>query len=91
MSDRSYARLRRFPAVARLTIGNFTRVLAGSRHDAKRFLGLGLPPERLEVTGNLKLDGQKLALTAKQGNSRPLPGQVATSRQASGQQPKPKA
>jgi 3-deoxy-D-manno-octulosonic-acid transferase len=56
LSDRSFARLRAFPAVARFVIGGITRLLAGSAQDAARFRDLGFPPERMTVTGNIKLD-----------------------------------
>ncbi|MGH7996666.1 MAG: 3-deoxy-D-manno-octulosonic acid transferase [Opitutaceae bacterium] len=56
LSDRSFRRLRRFPFAARLALDGLTRVLAASRLDGARFRALGVPPERLSVTGNLKLD-----------------------------------
>ncbi len=56
VSDRSFARLRRFPAVARLAFGGFTRVLCGSETDRARVLACGVPAERAVTTGNLKLD-----------------------------------
>lgn len=56
VSDRSFARLRRFPAVARLAFGGFTRVLCGSEQDRERVVACGLPAERAVTTGNLKLD-----------------------------------
>ena len=56
VSDRSFARLRRFPAVARLAFGGFTRVLCGSEQDRERVVACGVPAERAVTTGNLKLD-----------------------------------
>ena len=60
ISDRSFARLRfcrRWaPAVPRLLLADITRVLACSSQDAERFRELGFPAERLQVTGNIKLD-----------------------------------
>lgn len=58
MSDRSYVRLKRFPAAARLVLGGVTRLLPGSAEDAARFRELGLPPDRILTTGNIKLDVQ---------------------------------
>jgi 3-deoxy-D-manno-octulosonic-acid transferase len=58
MSDRSYARLKRFSPVARLVLGGVTRLLPGSAEDATRFRELGLSPDRILTTGNIKLDVQ---------------------------------
>lgn len=56
ISDRSFDRLRRFPPVARFVMGGITRLLAGSAEDAERFRMLGVPAERVSVSGNIKLD-----------------------------------
>ncbi|MDB6167685.1 MAG: Three-deoxy-D-manno-octulosonic-acid transferase domain protein [Verrucomicrobia bacterium] len=56
LSDRSFSRMRRFPAASRLMLDGITRLLTGSNHDAERFRELGYPPARLTNTGNLKLD-----------------------------------
>ena len=60
ISDRSFARLRfcrRWaPPVTRLLLANLTQVLACSKRDGSRFAMLGFPPERLQTTGNIKLD-----------------------------------
>jgi 3-deoxy-D-manno-octulosonic-acid transferase len=56
MSDRSFRRLRRWPAAARLVLGNLALVLPSSEQDEGRFRALGVPPDRLTVTGNLKFD-----------------------------------
>jgi 3-deoxy-D-manno-octulosonic-acid transferase len=58
ISDRSFARLRRFPAVATFVLRGMTRLLAGSEQDAARFRELGFPAERVSVTGNIKLDAE---------------------------------
>ena len=42
--------------VPRLLLRDISRVLACSSQDAGRFRTLGLPAERLETTGNIKLD-----------------------------------
>ncbi|MBX3750267.1 MAG: 3-deoxy-D-manno-octulosonic acid transferase [Opitutaceae bacterium] len=56
LSDRSYRRMQRVRwAVAPLLAG-VTRVLACSAHDAERFRALGIPADRIEATGNIKLD-----------------------------------
>lgn len=56
VSDRSYARLRRFPPAARLVLAGIDRLLASSGQEAERFAALGFPAERMTVTGNLKFD-----------------------------------
>jgi 3-deoxy-D-manno-octulosonic-acid transferase len=56
ISDRSFARMTAFPAAARFVLRGITRLLAGSDEDAARFRRLGFPAERIEVTGNIKLD-----------------------------------
>ncbi len=56
ISDRSYRRLRPFPAASAFVLGGMTRILAGSEQDAERFRELGYPPDRIRVTGNIKLD-----------------------------------
>lgn len=58
LSDRSYRRLRRFRAAARLMFDGITRLLPGSADDAARFAELGFPRERMVTTGNIKLDVQ---------------------------------
>ncbi len=56
ISDRSFKRLRHLPPAARFVTQGITRLLAGSALDAERFLALGIPADRVEVTGNIKLD-----------------------------------
>lgn len=56
ISERSFRRLKPFPAAARFVLGGMTRILAGSELDAGRFRELGFPAERILVTGNIKLD-----------------------------------
>ncbi|HVU34133.1 MAG TPA: glycosyltransferase N-terminal domain-containing protein [Opitutaceae bacterium] len=56
LSDRSFRRLARFPAVARLMFQGITRLLPCSAHDEERFRNLGMPAERMTTTGNIKLD-----------------------------------
>lgn len=63
LSDRSFARMRRFRPIARLMIDGITRVLPGSAEDAARFAELGVPAGRMVVTGNIKLDVQIAPLT----------------------------
>lgn len=63
LSDRSFARLRRFRPVAGLMLDGLTRLLPGSADDANRFAELGYPRERMTTTGNIKLDVQIVPLT----------------------------
>jgi 3-deoxy-D-manno-octulosonic-acid transferase len=63
LSDRSFARLKRFPAATRLMTEQISRVLPCSAQDEARFRELGVPPARLTTTGNIKLDVQIAPLT----------------------------
>jgi len=56
LSDRSFRRMSKLGPWARLLTRGLTRVLAASAGDAERFAKFGVPPERIIVTGNLKLD-----------------------------------
>lgn len=56
LSDRSLARMERFPAASRLLFRGLTRVLCVSREDEARFVRLGVPAEAVVTTGNIKLD-----------------------------------
>lgn len=58
ISDRSYRRYRLVrPAMARM-LRDVTVFAMQSDEDARRIIGLGAPPERVIVTGNLKIDLQ---------------------------------
>jgi 3-deoxy-D-manno-octulosonic-acid transferase len=54
MSDRSFQRWQRFPAIIRSLLERFALCLAQSQDDAARLARLGAP--RVTVTGNLKFD-----------------------------------
>lgn len=56
LSDRSFRRMQRVRPLAGLMLRGLTRVLAASEGDAERFRALGVPAERVAVTGNIKLD-----------------------------------
>ncbi len=56
LSERSYKRMKSFGPSARITTQGVSRLLAGSAHDAERFAEVGVPRERITVTGNLKFD-----------------------------------
>jgi len=56
LSDRSFRRMQWVKASVAPLFGGLTRILAASEHDAGRFRALGFAPEKIMVTGNLKLD-----------------------------------
>jgi 3-deoxy-D-manno-octulosonic-acid transferase len=56
LSDRSFRRMRALRWATRPMLRGLTRVLAAAEHDAARFRELGLPHDRVVVTGNIKLD-----------------------------------
>ncbi|MGA3007881.1 MAG: glycosyltransferase N-terminal domain-containing protein, partial [Opitutaceae bacterium] len=56
LSDRSFRRMHRVKSFVPSLFGRSARILAASEQDAGRFRTLGFAPERITVTGNLKLD-----------------------------------
>lgn len=56
LSDRSFRRSHRFKWALRPLAHGMTRVLCAAKRDEQRFKALGFPAERLQTTGNLKLD-----------------------------------
>ena len=56
LSDRSFRRMRACRRVVRRLLEGVTAFLAVSEEDAARFCTLGVDPQRVAVTGNLKLD-----------------------------------
>lgn len=56
MSDRSYRRMRGVRPLLRPMFAGIARLLPASPLDAERFRELGFPEERIETTGNIKLD-----------------------------------
>jgi 3-deoxy-D-manno-octulosonic-acid transferase len=56
ISERSFARWQRAGLLLRPTLRRFAAIGARSEADAARFVALGAPPERVLVTGDLKLD-----------------------------------
>ena len=56
LSDRTFRRSVRFRWAMRGLSHGLTRVLCASKRDEQRFKALGFAPERLQTTGNLKLD-----------------------------------
>ena len=66
LSDRSFRRSARFQWAMRPLLRGLTRVLCASKRDEQRFKSLGFPVERLQTTGNLKLDVHIPLLTAEE-------------------------
>ena len=66
LSDRSFRRMRRLGPLARLLTRGLSHVLAASAGDAERFAAFGVAPERITVTGNLKLDVALPEVTAEE-------------------------
>lgn len=64
LSDRSFRRSLQFRPLLQPLARGITRVLCSSKRDEQRFKALGFAPERLQTTGNLKLDVQIPLLTA---------------------------
>jgi 3-deoxy-D-manno-octulosonic-acid transferase len=56
ISERSFARFRRLGRLVRGTFTSLAAVGARSEVDAERFAALGVPSERISVTGDLKLE-----------------------------------
>jgi len=75
LSDRSFRRSLRFRALIGPLSRGLTRILCASKRDEQRFKALGFPADRLQTTGNLKLDvsiplmsdGEKAALRRELG------------------------
>ncbi|MCU0233812.1 MAG: hypothetical protein MUE90_07260, partial [Thermoanaerobaculales bacterium] len=76
LSERSHAAYRRVGALLAPLLEPLSLVLARSAADAERFYDLGVPPERIAVTGNLKYD--------LQADERPLEWAPALTRAAAG-------
>jgi 3-deoxy-D-manno-octulosonic-acid transferase len=56
LSDHSFARLSRAPWLVSGVLEGIARILASSSDDAERLASLGYPRDRLETSGNIKLD-----------------------------------
>ncbi|MBL1376133.1 lipid IV(A) 3-deoxy-D-manno-octulosonic acid transferase [Zobellella iuensis] len=67
LSARSAARYRRFHGIFRLLSANITHLACQHRDDAERFAGLGVPRERLSVTGSVKFDIEYGEAVVEQG------------------------
>jgi len=56
LSDRSYSGYRRFSKWTSPVFQYFSFVCAQSGEDARRFMGLGLPADKVTIAGNMKYD-----------------------------------
>ncbi len=56
LSDRSFKYAQKLGWIYRKHLRHIDRVLAISDQDASRFIAMGVPPERVSISGNLKLD-----------------------------------
>lgn len=56
LSAQSVAGYNRWPHLARTALARVDRIAAQSQADAERLQAVGAPPERIEVTGNMKFD-----------------------------------
>jgi 3-deoxy-D-manno-octulosonic-acid transferase len=66
LSARSAARYKKFPFVFNLLLKNIDFILAQTKHDAQRFIDLGLIPKQLSITGSIKFDINVTAQQLKQ-------------------------
>ncbi len=58
LSDRSFRSMKKLRWLVGGVLSKLTRVYAGSELDRDRFVKLGISPENVENTGNIKLDSQ---------------------------------
>jgi len=56
MSDRSFRRYERFRSITPWLFNRLSHIFAASPGDGERFANLGVAPERITVTGNVKFD-----------------------------------
>lgn len=56
LSERSAAGYRRIACLLKPTLGAYHAIVAQSRADARRFRALGAPPERVQISGNIKFN-----------------------------------
>ena len=56
LSERGFRRARRLRGLMLPCWRGISRILAGTVTDARRFIELGFPADRVQVTGNMKLD-----------------------------------
>jgi len=72
MSEQSARGYRRLAALTRSTLNGVSAVAAQAEADAERLIALGVPQNRLKVTGNTKFDAQLAASLREQAESERL-------------------
>ncbi len=81
LSEKSFARFALFKKYVFEIFNLFEVIAAGSPQDYKRLRGLGLPENKVVMTGNLKID-RLLALQEKAAHPAPLPSSPASAPEA---------
>ncbi|MBV0933271.1 lipid IV(A) 3-deoxy-D-manno-octulosonic acid transferase [Marinobacterium weihaiense] len=69
LSERSARGYRRLAALTRPMLQHLSLVAAQNTADAERFIALGMPPARVEVTGSIKFDLQPDAAAVQDGQA----------------------
>jgi 3-deoxy-D-manno-octulosonic-acid transferase len=69
ISTRTAARMRKLKPLVRRMLEDVSRFLVQTERDRARLLEIGLPPERVEVAGNLKCEVRLPVLTLEQAAS----------------------
>ncbi|RJX33162.1 MAG: 3-deoxy-D-manno-octulosonic acid transferase [Desulfarculus sp.] len=64
VSPRTFARYQRLAPLTRGLLAGFDQILAQTRTDQERLLAVGVPPQRVQVAGNLKFDSAPARLEA---------------------------
>lgn len=75
LSDKSFSRYKKFPALARRMFGHFKKICVSNEADLGRFKQLGIDCDKLTLAGNIKFDtpgvdmdsARKKALIAEMG------------------------
>ncbi|MFH0730895.1 MAG: 3-deoxy-D-manno-octulosonic acid transferase [Pseudomonadota bacterium] len=63
LSERSFHGYKRLSLFFRPLFSVFTRICVQSDLDARRFAGIGIAPHRIHLTGNMKFDRERIALS----------------------------
>lgn len=66
VSSTSMHRFKKFAMLSKRLFGLFDYLCIQSEHYRKRFIEIGVPAEKMTITGNLKFDGEYPALSADQ-------------------------
>lgn len=66
ISERSRSNFSRFPFFAKRVFSLFDRLFLQNEEYKDRFLSLPIPPQRIQVTGNLKFDAEEQRLSSEE-------------------------